>query len=117
MHKLLMLSSIFIMLLSSMSAHSHACDISGMWRHSAKPATLFINLDKGEISVQSHEVNPKSIGLVVLKELELNSEATRWRAKMYSAADNDFVSVQVIEKNCEQLTVSYNNEAVLMLLR
>jgi hypothetical protein len=54
----------------------------------AKAAKLFINLNNNEISVHSHQVNPKSIGLVVLKSLKLGSTEADWDAKMYSAAED-----------------------------
>jgi len=117
MFKLIVLSSIFLVILFSPTAKSSECDISGVWDHSAKPATLFIDLSKGEISVHTHEINSESIGLVVLKNLQPGSNSTSWHAKMYSGADNSFVDVQITSKSCNQLAVSFNGEEVLRLLR
>ena len=121
MFKLLVLSTILLAsLLSSVSstaAEGKDCDISGIWDHSAKAATLFIDLTKGEILVHSHEITPKSIGLVVLKNLELDSTESYWNAKMYSAADESFVEVKITVISCYQLSVSFKDEVVLGLIR
>jgi len=93
------------------------CDISGLWNHSAKPATLFVDLSKAEISVHSHDNNSKVIGLVVLKNIEVNRASSTWAAKMYSAAEDSFVGVQISSASCNQLIVSFNGEEVLRLLR
>jgi len=117
MLKQLVLSSLLISSLFSTSAKSDECDISGIWNHSAKPAKLFIDLSKGEISVYAHELNPKSIGLVVLKSLKLGATQSSWNAKMYSAAEDSFVDVQIASKSCNQLSISFSGEEVLGLLR
>jgi len=117
MFKLIVLSSISLIFLFASTAKSSECDISGVWDHSAKPATLFIDLSKGEISVHTHEINSESIGLVVLKNLKLGSNATSWNAKMYSGAEDAFVDVKITSKSCNQLTVSFNGEEILGLLR
>jgi len=116
MLNLIVLSSLIVVSIFSAEVKSE-CDISGLWNHSAKPAKLLINLSKGEISVHSHDNNAKAIGLVVLKSLELNSTLTSWNAKMYSAAEDSFVDVKITSKSCNQLSVSFNNEEVLGLLR
>jgi len=116
MLKLVVLSSLLIVSMFSAEAKSE-CDISGLWNHSAKPAKLFVNLSKGEISVHSHDNNAKAIGLIVLKGLVLDSNLTSWNAKMYSAAEDSFVDVKITSNSCMQLTVSFNNEEVLGLLR
>jgi len=117
MFKLIVLSSTLLVSLFSSAAKSGECNISGVWDHSAKPAKLFIDLSKGEISVQTHELNSKAIGLVVLKSLKLDSDANSWDAKMYSAAEDSFVDVQITSKSCNQLSVSFKGEEVLGLLR
>lgn len=116
MFKLLVLSSILISSFFTLEAKGQ-CEISGLWNHSTKPAKLFIDLDKGEISVQSHDNNTKAIGAVVLKSLELGSTPNFWNAKMYSAAEDSFVGVQITSKGCHQLSVSFKGEEVLGLLR
>lgn len=117
MYKLIAVSSILVVALFSMTAQGDECDISGVWNHSAKPAKLFIDLSKGEISVHSHENNVESIGLVALKSLKLGSTTSSWNAKMYSAAEDSFVDVQITSKSCNQLSVSFNDKEVLGLLR
>ncbi|WP_199922622.1 hypothetical protein [Pseudoalteromonas piratica] len=116
MFKLIVLSFLLVVSIFSTEAKGK-CDISGIWNHSSKPAKLFVNLSKGEISVLSHDNNAKAIGLVVLKSIVLDSSSNSWDAKMYSAAEDSFVDVQIKSKSCNQLSVSFNNEEVLGLLR
>lgn len=116
MYKLSVLSIVFLVCFFSASVKSAECDISGIWNHSSKPATLLIDVSKGEVSVHSHENNSDAIGLVVLKHIELGA-ATSWQAKMYSAAEDSFVEVQISSLGCNQLTVSYRGEEVLGLYR
>jgi len=116
MIKQLVLNSLFVT--TAFSANVIAkCDITGLWEHSSKPAKLFVDLDKGEISVQSHEDNVKAIGLVVLKGLKLDSSKSFWNGKMYSAAEDSFVDVQILPSSCNQLSVRFKNEEILGLLR
>ena len=117
MHKLLGLSTILIASALSTDVKSNECNIAGIWDHSAKPAKLFIDLAKGEISVYSHELTPKSIGLVVLKSLKLGSTKSSWDAKMYSAAEDSFVEVQITSTSCNQLSVGFQGDEVLGLVR
>jgi len=99
------------------AAQGEECDIAGVWQHTTKAAQLFIDVNKGEISVYSHEINPESIGLVVLKSLKSNSMPSSWHASMYSAVQDSFVTVKITAKSCNQLSVSYHNEEVLGLQR
>ncbi|MBA6390954.1 hypothetical protein H4J38_09230 [Colwellia sp. BRX10-3] len=117
MYKLIVLSSILLVTLFSTAAKSNECDISGVWNHSAKPAKLFIDLNKAEISVHSHENNSESIGLVALKSVTQGSTENTWNAKMYSAAEDSFVNVKIASKSCNKLSVSFNGEEVLGLFR
>ncbi len=116
MFKLFVLSSV-VMVSTFLAKATVACDISGVWSHAQKPATLMVDLVKGEVSVHSHDNNEKGIGLVVLKSLELGATPSSWKAKMYSAPQDSFVDVQVLAKNCQQLIVRYKEEEVLKLLR
>ena len=117
MFKRIVLSSIFIASTFSTEARSDECNYRGVWDHSAKPAKLFIDLSKGEISVYSHDLNPESVGLVVLKSLKIGSAKSSWNAKMYSAAEDSFVDVQITPKSCTQLSVGFQGEEVLGLVR
>lgn len=110
------LSSILVVSLFPVQAKSE-CDISGVWNHSAKPAELFVDLNKSEITVYSHDNNKKAIGLVVLKALKPTSNPMLWNAQMYSAADDSFVDVQIVSEGCNQLTVSFDSEEILELVR
>ena len=116
MLKLIVLSSLLVISILSIEAKSE-CDISGIWNHSAKPAKLFVNLRKSEVTVHSHDKNTKAIGLVVIKDIEVDSSSNSWNAKMYCAAEDSFVDVQITSKSCNQLSVSLNNEEILGLLR
>ena len=107
-----------VLMLSTFSAETKAdCDISGIWHHSAKPAKLFVDLSKGEISVHSHEDNAKSIGLVVIKSIKPASNLLAWNAKMYSADVDSFVDVQIKSNDCNQLNIDFQGEEVLKLVR
>jgi len=108
----------FILVVSIFSVQAKSeCDISGVWNHSAKPAELLIDLNKSEITVYSHDNNKKAIGLVVLKAFKPTSNATLWTAQMYSATDDSFVDVQMVSEGCSQLTVSFDGEEILELVR
>jgi hypothetical protein len=116
MFKLIVLFSFLIVSMLPTEAKSE-CDISGIWNHSSKPAKLVVDLTKDEISVHSHDNNSKAIGLVVLKSLERAKASSSWTAKMYSAAEDSFVAVQMKAKGCNQLMVTFKGEEVLRLLR
>lgn len=116
MFKLILLVSLLV--LSGLSSEAKAqCDISCIWNHSTKPATLFVDSGKGEISVHSHDNNGKAIGLVVLKGVQPTSESSLWNAQMYSADDDAFVDVQIASEGCNQLSVDYQGEEILLLVR
>lgn len=117
MYKLIIVTATLSLGLLPLLAQGNECDISGIWQHSAKPATLFIDLNKGEMSVKTHQLNPESIGQVVITSIKLGNSSGLWHAKMYSAAENSFVNVQMKPHSCNQLKVSYNGEEVLTLLR
>ena len=117
MLKRIALSSIFIAAIFSTKAQSDECNFTGIWTHSAKPAKLFVDVSKGEVWVYSHDLNPDAIGLVVLKSLQIGVPKASWHAKMYSAAEDAFVAVQITSNSCDQLSVSYQGEEVLALVR
>ncbi|MAC47360.1 MAG: hypothetical protein CMI12_10970 [Oceanospirillum sp.] len=106
-----------ILLVANISVRANECDISGVWDHSAKPASLLVDVNKAQITVYSHDNNSKAIGLVVLKALKPTSDPLLWDAQMYSAAEDSFVDVHIAAKDCSQLTVSFNSEVVLKLVR
>jgi hypothetical protein len=117
MLRLIFLSSILIGICLSAEAKSGECNISGIWNHTAKPAKLLIDMSKGEISVYSHDLNPKSIGLMVLKNLKLATVESSWDAQMYSSEEDSFVDVLITAKTCNQLSVGFRGEEVLGLVR
>jgi ligand-binding SRPBCC domain-containing protein len=116
MLKFLVCSSVLVV--STFTAETKGdCDISGMWNHSVKPATLLVDLSKGEISVHSHDDNAKAIGLAVIKGIMPVPNASSWNAKMYSADEDSFVDVQIKSNGCNQLSVDFQGEEVLKLVR
>ncbi len=117
MVKLLVLSFIIITAFYSTAVQAQQCDISGIWKHSAKEAKLFIDLTSGEVAVHSHEVNPESIGLVVLKNLTVDSIPSHWQGEMFSGTAGAFVPVTITAKSCHHLSVNYRGDEVLGLLR
>lgn len=117
MYKLIIVIATLSLGLLPLIAEGNECDISGIWQHSAKPATLFIDLNKAEMSVHTHQITPESIGKVVITSIKLDANSKLWRAKMYSAAENSFVNVQIKAQSCDKLKVSYDEEDVLTLLR
>jgi len=112
----LVFSSILVVSIFSVQA-KNKCDISGVWDHSAKPAKLLVNLNEAEVTVYSHDNNPKAVGLAVLEALKPTSNSLLWNAQMYSSAEDSFVDVQIALKSCNQLTVSFDGEEVLELVR
>ncbi|QTH62652.1 hypothetical protein J1N51_07625 [Psychrosphaera ytuae] len=95
----------------------YECPVSGIWDHSSKPAQLFFDSNKAEISVHSHANNADAVGSVVIKDIKIDKAQHNWSAKMYSAVENSYVTVQVRPKGCNQLSVYFQGEEVLKLLR
>ena len=58
-----------LFLFSFHPVYAKSCDISGIWQHADKSATLLVDLTKSEVSVHQHDENPKANGLVVIKEV------------------------------------------------
>lgn len=117
MLKLLFFSSVLAAVSFFSTEVKGDCDISGLWDHSAKPAKLLVDLAKGEISVHSHDDNTKAIGLVVLKNIKQIVKPSSWQAKMYSADEDTFVDVEIVAKDCHQLSIYFQGEEVLQLVR
>lgn len=112
-------SSLLISFFITASVNSYAqqqCDISGVWQHAGKPAELLINMEKGEMSVYTHQQNPEAEGLVVIKQLSKANTENQWLGKMYNAADNNFIEVTLSSPHCTKLTVTDKGKAVLTLL-
>jgi hypothetical protein len=116
MLKFLLFSSVLVV--STFTAEAKGdCDISGIWNHSAKPAKLLVDLSKGEVSVHSHDDNTKANGLVVIKGIKPEPNSLSWNAKMYSADEDSFVDVQIKSNGCNQLSIDFQGEEVLKLVR
>ena len=117
MLKKVLLFALFTSLQTNAMALNEGCDISGVWQHAGKPAELFIDTEKGEISVHSHELNPNAVGLVVIKNVEAETNGLTWTAKMYHAQKDDFVAVSITADRCNMLTVRHQSEAILKLIK
>lgn len=117
MLKKLLLFTLFTSLQTSATALNERCDISGVWQHAGKPAKLFIDTDKGEISVHSHELNPNAVGLVVIKNVAAETNDLTWAANMYHAENKDFVAVHIVADRCDVLTVRHQSEVILKLIK
>lgn len=49
------------LLVANFTVHAKACDIGGVWDHSAKPARLLVDVNKAQITVYSHDNNSKAV--------------------------------------------------------
>lgn len=116
MLKFLMYGSVLVLLTFTVEAKGR-CDIAGIWNHSAKSAKLLVDLNKDEVSVYSHHDHPKAIGSVVIKGIKPDPNSSSWKAKMYSADTDSFVDVQIKSNSCNELTVDFQGEEVLKLVR
>ncbi len=109
--------ALFVSALIPNVAAAGDCEISGIWNHSAKPAKLYVDLVKKEVSVFSHELNPENIGRVLIDSLVPDLTPSLWKAKMYNGDTDSMVDVRITLKSCNQLNVSYSGELVLELVR
>lgn len=106
-----------LFLFSFHPVYAKSCDISGIWQHADKSATLLVDLTKSEVSVHQHDENPKANGLVVIKEVTEIKPSLKWHAQMYNAAENNFVKVDIYQENCQVLRIYDNDKEILRMLR
>lgn len=101
--KFILLSIFFL------SVNSFADDqISGIWKHTQKPAWLEIQFDSGvgSISVKRHDNNAKAKGLTVIKDIKVEeNQQSQWLGMMYSAAKDGYVGVRLILINSSTMAV------------
>ncbi|MCH2056483.1 MAG: hypothetical protein MK214_07730 [Thalassotalea sp.] len=107
----------FLFLFSFQPAHAKSFDISVIWQHADKSATLLVDLAKAEISVHQPDENPKANGLVIIKEITEIKPSRKWHVQMYNAAENNFVKVDIHQENCKVLGVYDNDKEILKVLR
>lgn len=82
-------------------------DISGLWRHSAKPVVLNLDLESGIVSVKSHNDNLEAAGLTIIRNIEKDLDAGfQWTAEMYNGYIDSYVPVKLLLKNNTTLLVS-----------
>lgn len=105
----------FILLsLAFLSANSLADDqISGIWKHTQKPAWLEIIFESGvgSLSVKRHDNNEKAAGLNVIKDIKTDTkQSSQWIGQMYSAATDGYVGVKLILINTSTIAVFESND-------
>ena len=93
-----------------------AADISGIWKHTDKPAWLNVNMQTGLVTVQRHDNAPGAAGLTVIKDL--SAAAPIWHGKMYAAEQGDYIAVSLtLEDNQTLIVVDSDAVEILRLIR
>ena len=93
---------------------TQAADISGIWKHTDKPAWLNVNIQTGTITVHRHDNAPGATGLTVIKEL--SAKPPIWNGKMYDAEQGDYVLVTLKLKDNQTLIVVDEDTTELLRL-
>ncbi|AZQ83954.1 hypothetical protein EKO29_07960 [Colwellia sp. Arc7-635] len=109
----ILLLNIVLSSLVCLPASAYANDqISGIWKHTEKPAWLEIIFESGvgAVSIQRHDNNVKAAGLNIIKHLVKDikpetNQPPQWHGQMYSAAEDGYVSVRLILINSTTITV------------
>ena len=95
--------------------------IEGRWKHRDKPAWIDFSFESGigTAIISRHDDNPDAEGNAILIEIHpKDSSKTFWRAKMYSAAADDFVGVTLeLSEDASSLVVTFEEEEILHLHR
>ena len=118
-------SNFFMMLIVAMTflacslQVSASNDISGIWKHSAKPVLIEFDVESGLATVKQHDNNDSANGLTVIKDIKLVSGTTNvWSGNMYNGYIDTYVVVKV--KLIDEVTIividNKDNE-VLRLVR
>jgi hypothetical protein len=100
-----------VVLLSILMASTQAFfedNINGVWKHSQKPAWFDVNFESGvgSVFVKRHDNNLKAAGLNIIKEIKPDvNQSLQWNGKMYSAAENGYVSVMLILINPSTIAI------------
>lgn len=98
-----------ILSLLFLSTNSFAeAQITGIWKHTQKPAWLEIRFESGigSLAVKRHEDNLKAEGFNVIKEIKPDTNrSAQWDGQMYSAAENGYVDVTLVLINPTTIAV------------
>jgi ABC-type molybdate transport system ATPase subunit len=94
-----------------------ASDINGIWKHSDKEAWLKVDAASGVASVYIHH-HAKTAGLTVVKGIERDAEShALWVGKMYAAASDSFVNVELLLESPDCIIIIHNSNEILRLFR
>lgn len=93
---------------------TQAADISGIWKHTDKPAWLNVDMQTGIVTVQRHDNAPGTVGLTVIKDL--SAATSIWNGKMYDAEQGDYVLVTLKLKDNQTLIVVDEDTTELLRL-
>lgn len=108
----------FIIAVVSFPVFSQSCDISGMWKHAEKDASLVVDTSLKTIRVKHHALNAGAQGLTVIKNLAVDvGESNLWSGDIYSADINAFVPVQLKSPDCTTLLITKHTEHKKEILR
>ena len=103
-----------ILSLLFLSANSFAeVQITGIWKHTQKPAWLEIKFESGvgSLAVKRHEDNVKAAGFNVIKEIKPDTtRSAQWDGQMYSAPENGYVDVTLVLINPTTIAVFENSD-------
>ena len=94
--------------------NAQATDITGIWKHTDKPAWLNVNMQTGVVTVQRHDNAPGAVGLTVIKNL--SEKPPIWHGKMYAAEQGDYIEVSLELKDSQTLVVVDANAAEILRL-
>lgn len=95
---------------------TQAADISGIWKHTDKPAWLNVDMQTGVITVQRHNDAPGAEGLTIIKDLR--AAPPIWHGKMYAAEQDDYIAVSLqLKDNQTLIVVDTDSVEILRLIR
>ncbi|MBF7074444.1 hypothetical protein ISG33_13640 [Glaciecola sp. MH2013] len=113
--RLVVVTAIFVLTFQA-SANT---DISGVWKHSDKPALIEFDLKSGLATVKQHDDNQSATGLTVIKDINSDSEIMHvWTGNMYNGYIDSYVAVTIKLIDNSTIVVIDNKESeVLRLVR
>lgn len=102
----------------SFPVFSQSCDISGMWKHSEKDASVVVDLNLKTIRVKNHSLYAEAEGLTVVKNLAADvGRPNLWSGDIYSADIYSYVPVQLKSPDCTTLLITEHAEPKKEILR
>jgi hypothetical protein len=93
-------------------------EINGIWKHADKEAWIKIDSASGIASVYIHH-HANTAGFIVIKDIKPNVElAVSWVGKMYAAASDSYVDIELsLQLPEEHIIVTHNSAEVLRLFK